>query len=208
VVGALRLTLLRHGRSRADDEGLIEGRYDSPLTQVGREQARRLGEYWASAGRAVDRVVSSSLMRAVETAQIVAGAIGASVEVDPAWMERDNGPLAGLDPRHAETHRRFPIPDFRGRFEPLTTEGGESDAELARRAEAAIEALVRGPDDDVLVVSHGRILSAALAGLLGSHHSRFVWGDTAYAEVVVERDREQVTLIGLNHTPHLEQGAS
>lgn len=43
---ALELTPLRHGRSRADDEALHEGRCDSPLTGVGVERAERLVRYW------------------------------------------------------------------------------------------------------------------------------------------------------------------
>ena len=70
------LVLLRHGRSRADDERVHEGRYDSPLTDVGRDQARRLAQHWRETGAQFDRVVCSSLVRARETAEIVATAIG------------------------------------------------------------------------------------------------------------------------------------
>src|SRR5687768_2228091 len=62
------LVLLRHGRSRADDEGVHEGRYDSPLTAVGRDQATRLAQHWREAGTHFDRIVCSSLVRARETA--------------------------------------------------------------------------------------------------------------------------------------------
>ena len=47
-MSTLHLTLLRHGRSRADDENVHEGRYDSPLTAVGRAQAVALAEYWGA----------------------------------------------------------------------------------------------------------------------------------------------------------------
>src|SRR5579884_813185 len=158
----LSLTLLRHGRSRADDEGRIEGRYDSPLTEVGRHQASALAALWQAQTRRFDLIVASTLVRARETANIVAAALGQDFREAPIWMEKDNGPLAGLDPNDPETLRRFPVPTFRGRFEPLTSQGGESAAELSRRAEGAIEELVRAPLRAVLVVSHGGILSAAL----------------------------------------------
>ncbi|HSO12621.1 MAG TPA: phosphoglycerate mutase family protein [Anaerolineales bacterium] len=41
---------MRHGRSRADDEGVHEGRYDSPLTEIGRSQVERLGILWKDQG--------------------------------------------------------------------------------------------------------------------------------------------------------------
>ncbi len=44
------LTLIRHGRSRADDEGVHEGRYDSPLTDTGRAQAEKRGQYLLAQG--------------------------------------------------------------------------------------------------------------------------------------------------------------
>lgn len=69
------LVLLRHGRSRADDEGVHEGRYDSPLTEVGRDQATRLAQRWREQSVQFDRVVCSSLVRARETAEIVAAAL-------------------------------------------------------------------------------------------------------------------------------------
>jgi 2,3-bisphosphoglycerate-dependent phosphoglycerate mutase len=118
-------------------------------------------------------------------------------------MERDNGPLAGLDPKDPEVSRLYPRPAFRGRYEALTVEGGESLAELSRRADRAIETLVRTDEERILVVSHGSILNAALAGLLGSARAEFVWGDTAFAKVLIFRGSDRVRLIALNHQPHL-----
>lgn len=69
---------MRHGRSRADDEAVHEGRYDSPLTEVGRAQAVRRAEEFVRLQHPVARIIASP------------------VELDDGWMERDNGPLAGM----------------------------------------------------------------------------------------------------------------
>lgn len=45
MTGELHLTVLRHGRSRADDENVHEGAYDSPLTPAGEAQAAALAAY-------------------------------------------------------------------------------------------------------------------------------------------------------------------
>ncbi len=68
----IAVTFLRHGRSRADDEGVHEGRYDSPLTEVGRRQALARGSGWKDVGLMVDEVICSPLKRAHETAAVVA----------------------------------------------------------------------------------------------------------------------------------------
>jgi bisphosphoglycerate-dependent phosphoglycerate mutase len=55
----VNLVLLRHGRAQADDECVHEGRYDSPLSDIGREQARRRAQEWRERGVAFDRIVTA-----------------------------------------------------------------------------------------------------------------------------------------------------
>lgn len=200
---ALELTLLRHGRSRADDEGVREGRYDSPLTAVGEAQAEKLAAYWREHPPGFERVVCSSLVRVRRTAQIVGEALALEVAPDDAWREFDNGPLAGLP--HAEAQRRYPEPAFRHRFERFTADGGESYAEFVRRVNGALEQLVRSSYTNVLVVAHGGSLNVALRDLLGVPvQTSFAFGDTSFAEISVARRSDRVRLKSLNRTPHLE----
>lgn len=195
------LVLLRHGRSRADDENVHEGRYDSPLTDVGRNQATQLSAHWAASGRSFDWVVASSLVRARETAEIVVNGLGLPVEISDLWMERDNGPLAGLSPQEAAA--KFPEPAFRSRWAPLTALGGESRQALHARASGALEdALVRD-HQRILVVAHGGILDAALRILLGtSDNAYFPFGDTGFAELGLD-DFDRVQLISFGPNPSL-----
>ena len=196
------LTLMRHGRSRADDEGVHEGRYDSPLTDRGREQARKRSEAFVATGFKADVVIASTLVRARETAEIVAGAIGAPVEGDPDWMEMDGGLLAGLTYKQAE--ERFPTPPFRNLYEPLAVTG-ESESELHCRAIRAVERVVRRGPGAYLVVAHGGILNAALRGILGApppvnmrHGFWFAFGDTAYVQLRYRPDAGAWVLLDFN----------
>jgi 2,3-bisphosphoglycerate-dependent phosphoglycerate mutase len=199
-MGKRTLVLLRHGRSRADDEGVHEGRYNSPLTEVGRDQARRLARRWEDTDVRFDRVVCSSLVRARETAEIVGTALGVTVEVSDLWMERDNGPLAGLTEDEADA--RFPPPPFRSRWAPLTTSGGESIEALHRRASEALEALLRGPGERLLIVAHGGVLNAAMRVLLGAgRDSHFHFSDNGLAELVLDEESEVVRLVSLRPSP-------
>ena len=165
------------------------------------DQARRLAEHWAETGRTFDWVVASSLVRARETAEIVAGGLGLPVEVSDLWMERDNGPLAGLSPEEAAT--KFPESANRSRWAPLTALGGESRQGLHARASGALEdALVR-EHERILVVAHGGILDAALRILLGtSEKAYFPFGDTGFAELALDAS-DHVQLISFGPNPAL-----
>ena len=92
----IQVTFLRHARSLADDENVHEGRYDSPLTDVGRAQVQARAQDFLERKFQFDRIVASTLQRAHETAKIIGQALNTPVETDPDWMELDNGPLAGI----------------------------------------------------------------------------------------------------------------
>ena len=203
MASPLELTLLRHGRSRADDEAVHEGRYDSPLTATGEAQAEKLAAYWREHPPGFERVVCSSLVRARRTAEIVGAALGLEVTPDDVWREFDNGPMAGLP--YVEAKERYPEPAFRGRFERFTADGGESYAAFSRRISGALEGLVQSSYTKVLVVAHGGSLNVALRDLLHvPAQTSFAFGDTSFAEVTVSRGSDKVRLKSLDRTPHLE----
>lgn len=182
----LHITFLRHGRSRADDEGVHEGHYDSPLTEEGRRQVRARAQHFVERKASFDCVVASTLARARETAEIVAAALGRTVEPDPDWREMNSGPLAGMP--FAEAATRYPMPAFRGPYEPFCGTG-ESDWEVYCRAVRALERIIRRGPGSYLVVAHGGILNAALRSIVGAgpHANRqgiaFPLGDTGYASL-------------------------
>lgn len=196
-MSTLRLVLLRHGRSRADDEGVHEGSYDSPLTGVGRDQARRRAAEWREGGVTFDRVVASPLKRARETAEIVADVLGLTVETADEWRERDNGLLAALPFDEAE--KRYPRPAFVHPFLPHGVTG-ESEWEVTSRAAAGLSDLVRGGAGSTLVVAHGGILNAAMRVVTGATTGprdqgvAFAFGDLGYAEVRYRPDKHLWTL--------------
>ncbi|HNT25679.1 MAG TPA: histidine phosphatase family protein [Anaerolineales bacterium] len=192
--GEIHLTLMRHGRSRADDEGVHEGRYDSPLTEVGRAQVHERGQGWQAAHLQIDHIIASPLVRAKESAQIIGGLLLAPVSTDADWMETNNGPLAGLS--HEEAAKRYPLPAFRNPYEPICG-SGESEWELHSRAGRALEAVVRRGPGHYLVVAHGGILNAALRCLVGAPppiNFSGVWfhlGDTGYAHTLYRPHKHQ-----------------
>lgn len=147
-----RVLVLRHGQSEWNAAGRWQGWADPPLTPLGEAQAR------AAAGRLppVDAIVASDLVRALRTAELIAGALDiASVERVPALRERDIGPWSGLTTEEIE--RGWPG-FLRDRREP---DGAEPARHFAQRVVTALHDLAaRHPDREVLAVAHGGVIRA------------------------------------------------
>ena len=89
-----RLYLLRHGQTEFNVKKLVQGRCDSPLTVLGRQQAQAAAEWLKAHGVVPDKVVSSPLGRAMDTASLVACEIlgpDATVEPCEGIIERGYG---------------------------------------------------------------------------------------------------------------------
>jgi broad specificity phosphatase PhoE len=125
----LNLLLTRHGNAAPDDV-ILGGRLDLPLTGKGRAEAQALAGRLT--GIRIDRVIASPMLRALETARIVAG--GRPVEVDERLRELEYGRWEGLT--HAEIQSRDP--ELRARWDAdpaaIRAPGGESGDDVAIRA--------------------------------------------------------------------------
>ena len=75
LAGPTTFYFVRHGESEGNVAGKMQGHLDHPLTDLGRDQARATGEWFAAADVAVQRVFASPLKRAFETAAILAAAL-------------------------------------------------------------------------------------------------------------------------------------
>jgi 2,3-bisphosphoglycerate-dependent phosphoglycerate mutase len=153
------LTLLRHGRSRADDENVFESRYDSDLSEVGRSQIENLARQWAlDTSRGYDLIVASPLKRAKSAAAILAALYKVPVVEEPLLNEIDAGHLSGMD--KAEGMRKYPPPTFSGPYDRIVGGSGESEAQLHSRALSAVESILNKKKQRYLLVSHGMLLNA------------------------------------------------
>ena len=147
-----RLLVVRHGQSEWNAIGRWQGRADPPLTDEGRRQAADAAKVLGT----FDAVVASPLVRAVETASVLADHLGIGpVLVDPDLMERDAGEWQGLTRTQIESG----WPDFleSGRRPP----GYETDQAMGTRVRAALDRVSdQVSDGAVLVVSHGGVVYA------------------------------------------------
>jgi broad specificity phosphatase PhoE len=148
-----RILLARHGETDWNVHRRVQGHSDTPLNDTGREQARALGAELA--GEPIDAVYSSDLMRAHETARIVADPRGLDVVALRDLRERHFGTWEGLT--DDEIFARFP----EAREGPWG-DGETREAMVARVLDALRRIAETHPEACVLVVSHGGPLRAVL----------------------------------------------
>ncbi|MFB6083776.1 MAG: histidine phosphatase family protein [Halorientalis sp.] len=159
------VVVLRHGETEWNREGRIQGWAASPLNERGRRQARAAGRHLA-ASYDLDRVVASDLRRTRETtAHLRSAGEFPEPEFTKGWRERSFGEFQGLT--YEQVFGEFP--EHRGSTGMLglesRPEGGESLLEARERVLVAWEDLRdrAGPDEEVLVVTHGGPIYVLLA---------------------------------------------
>lgn len=197
---------LRHGESIGNAEARWQGQSDYALTEKGRAQARALAERWKEEGMKFDLILASPLVRAKETAEIVASALNATVELDPILMERNVGEMSGLT---ADEVRKKPQPPFVTPYDAIGGEG-EGDWALFLRAGQALHNLLRRKPGTYLIVSHGGLLNQMMNAIIGiaphvgSSGVRFRFENTAFARLVYFPHQHRWAFDALNDHFHLK----
>jgi broad specificity phosphatase PhoE len=152
----LELVLARHGQSYSNLDRSLGP--DTDLTDLGREQAARLGNWLAEQGYAFTALYCSTLRRARQTAEIVNAHFNLEMVFDPDLREAEVPYLDNL-PLRAEPLGEESSRPFESEYEVLR--------ERVARATACI--LAENPEGQVLVVAHGGTLATMLRCILGTH---------------------------------------
>lgn len=167
LLSRTELWLVRHGESKGNSEGILQGQKNYPLSDHGRQQAA------AIAGRLrkvrLTACYCSDLERAQETAEIIGALAGIEPIIDPRLREIDVGNWSGLTSKEIATRHTDEWNIWQQRRDPLHKRGGgESYHDLAARIVPAFNELAaRHPGGRVLIVSHGGSLNAYLTSTLG-----------------------------------------
>jgi len=200
----LRLILIRHGASTWNDERRIQGQLDPPLSESGREQARRLAARMA--GIELDGFYSSDLERALATARTLGAAIGKEPELLPGFREIALGEWEGL--RGTEIKELHPDLWAQWVANPSwdLVPGGERTEVFEARVAAALEQLrARHPSGRVVVVTHGGVIQVALLLALGRGSNGLFPFLIENTSMTVFDIREERTVVAkVNDTGHLD----
>jgi len=181
------LTLVRHGQTSANIDGVWHGSTDTPLTPLGHRQAARVADWLRRHHPDVAAIYTSDLQRAHDTARAIGAALGLEPRPEPALREYDLGAWEGIPFRELwERHRLWD----RMREDPHhAPHGGESPLAVTTRFVDALRRIAGAhPGERVVVVAHGGALSMALGALLDGDYTRWdrVMGNCTVSELVLE----------------------
>jgi broad specificity phosphatase PhoE len=161
-----RIFLIRHGATTMTAEDKFSGAENVHLSEEGRQQAGRLANRMAQ--EQISSIYSSTLDRAVETAEILARPHGLPLKMSDGLREVSHGHWEGLT--RAEVEERFGEEYAAWEADPFTfsPEGGESGIRVLARALPVIrEIVVRHAGEKVMVVSHKATVRLLISSLLG-----------------------------------------
>jgi len=150
------LLVIRHGQSEADILNVIEGRADFNLTELGQKQASLMAD-WVQGYMKIDKLFSSSLKRAKQTAVQLSKTTNVPVEEMDDLMEWKNGLIAGLSLKEAD--EKYPAPKIKHPHTAVYEQ--ESNIEFRARAEIALSKIINEnpPDSKIAIISHGGMIN-------------------------------------------------
>jgi len=202
-----RILLLRHGETDWNRVDRIQGWGDIPLNERGREQACAASQFLARQYPHVDRVVSSDLPRAAETAEAVVATqafADLDVEYDSRWRQRHYNVYEGQRAdRFFEENPEFAVIDGLEGAKRNVPEEGESYAEFRDRVlDSWVE--LQSTDGTVLLVTHSGAIRTVIAAVEGTGIERALLeydvDNGSITEMVVD---DGVHLAAVNRVGHL-----
>lgn len=153
-----RLLIVRHGETEYNRNGQMQGRgLDAPLNETGHQQAQAVAEYLTSYH--VDRVISSSMLRARQSAAHIAERLDKEAIAYEELDEMDFGnwegrPVDEIAGEMGETFRRWKEGETDHQIP-----GGESPKDVLERADSRIRQCLKDfPGEDLVIVVHGRLI--------------------------------------------------
>ncbi len=149
-----KIYFVRHGQSEHNEQKRYAGQIDSPLTNLGRTQAAETGVLLQN--KDISHIVSSTLSRAQETAQIIKNVIDPKgvipFESHDMFQEANFGEVQGQ-----------PYTNAQGLVAGIESGTGESAQELYERGKECLEKIDSIAEGNILVVGHGSFTSVIFA---------------------------------------------
>jgi broad specificity phosphatase PhoE len=202
-----RLMLLRHAETEANVNQIWHGSLDAPLTPLGRAQveatARRLVELHGESP--IDHIYVSPSPRAMRTAQAIAEFTHHTLRIEESLREMSIGDWEGRSfAQLREVDRLWERWQADPEFAPPN---GESPITFGRRVPAIYQKIADDhPDETILTVTHGGVISNLLSQWLGEGQQDWRnWEPTNCAITILDRQGDTWHSILVNDTSHLKE---
>lgn len=201
----MNLYLIRHGETD-HNKGLIhQSVTDIALNETGLIQADQLGRRLKGYG--IERIYSSHLKRARQTAEMINSYVKASIQIAGDLQEINMGEWEGAD--WSRIQRDYPeyYREWREHTWDMPYPGGESGAEVDYRTRRVLTEIQETGLRDVAIVSHGGVIKIILSKVLGmglEKRFRLEIGNCSLNVIRYDRARQDYLVRCINDTGHLE----
>ncbi len=166
VIEMTKICLVRHGETDYNKKTLIQGLIDNPLNERGMLQAMETGKWFEENDNDFDIIISSPLVRAMETAKIIASCINYDNKIiaEPRFVERNFGKLEGQLVN--EDFYNILYNDFSYEF--------EKNEDICSRTMSALSEIVKKFDGKkILIVCHSHVIKSIICSIDSTYDFRF-----------------------------------
>lgn len=205
----MEIYFIRHGQTIWNKEKRFQGLKDSPLTDLGIEQAKKLGQKLKNIK--FDKFYSTHLKRALDTANYIKGDRNQKIEIFDDFIEISMGDMEGV--QQDDFRKLYPLQleafyHNQMDYDPRPY-GGESFLDIRKRVEKGLKKFIELNKnyERVLMVSHGATLKVLFHYLKGKDMSELlneeIPKNTSYTVVRYENDKFEI--IDFSNTSHLSE---
>ena len=178
----MKIYLVRHG---ADDNTVRGGWSNYPLTDEGIKQSLKLAEKLKADKCNAEIIYSSDLLRAKQTAEILANHLNLEIAYNQGFREVNNGDLAGMDNNLA--NKLYPDLFWKNLKWEQQYPNGESPKEFYERVKTAWDNLIKTDNESIILVTHGGVINVIMHIVNGEEYSNnkcsYKIGNADYIEV-------------------------
>ena len=200
-----KLFLIRHGESEWNILKKIQGQEDVPLSSNGIVQAEKVAKRLLK--EKIHHIYSSDLKRAYDTAKVIGSSLNIKVNKLEELREINFGSWQGLTSKEVQESHRDHHLIWMTNAHKLSISGAETLLDVQERMiKVTRELIVRHPDENLLLVSHGSAIKTLILGLLDidlAVYNKMTIGNVSIS-VIEFREFNPVVRV-LNDTCHLEE---
>ncbi len=201
-----RILIVRHGETEWNLEGRVQGHLDSPLTDLGVKQAEAAAE--ALLSESIDLLVSSDLLRARKTAEIISSRLGMGALIDARLRERNLGSVQGFTKDELQQQHPVEFESFPSSGPDHAYPGGETTRQHVDRIVACLTDLAEEhTGKHIAVVTHGGSVSCFLRYVLDlpmDRPRRFSLFNACFSRFTLTGDQWRLDSWGeVHHLRHL-----